>query len=243
MHAWERVPRNDCKPETNCGAGGGHPRSPWRMANSGEPRPIEAELVPVPRMDERLIPDSLRAWVVDIAERSGFPLEYPPGHDHDSKHPPGGFRHDPAGPGSALLASIGVGRGGRGVHAADRAQPAVEPVSLRSAHAAAAWCDLLEAHARRIYQSALDGDVDAAIHLGQRIKGETPHPFTVRAVARKGRSGLTTGEEVRRAAGIFQHRDWLKSVEVPTDRHKGDRPTEVYWIYPRLIAGPSADAE
>jgi hypothetical protein len=227
MHAWEGVLRNDCKPETKCGAGGGHPWSPWRMANSGEPRPIEAELVPVPRMDERLIPDSLRAWVVDIAERSGFPLGYPPGHDHDSKHLPGGFWHDPAGPVSALLVSIGVGRGGRRVHAADHAQPAVEPVSLRSAQAAAAWCDLLEAHARRIYQSALDGDVDAAIHLGERIKGEPTNPFTARAVARKGWSGLTTGEEVRRAARILQDRNWLKSVEVPTDRHKGDRPRSI----------------
>jgi hypothetical protein len=186
MHAWEGVLRNDCKPVTKCGAGGGHPWSPWRLPKSGERRPSEADLVPVPRMDERLIPDLLRAWVVDIAERSGFPLEYPPGHDHDSKHLPGGFRHDPAGPVSALLASIDVGRGGRRVHAADHTQPAVEPVSLRSGQAAADWCDLLEAHARRIYQSALDGDVDAAIHLGERIKGETPHPFTVRAVARKG---------------------------------------------------------
>jgi hypothetical protein len=123
------------------------------------------------------------------------------------------------------------------------AQPALEPVSLRSAQAAAAWCDLLEAHARRIYQSALDGDVDAAIHLGQRIKGKLPNPFTARAVARKGWSGLTTAEEVRRAAGILQDRNWLKSFEVPTDRHKGGRPTEVYWIHPRLIAGRSAAAE
>ena len=101
------------------------------------------------------------------------------------------------------------------------ASSALEPVSLRSAQAAVAWCELLEAHARRIYQSALDGDLDAAVHLSERIKGKLSNPFTARAVARKGWSGLTTAEEVRYAAGILQDRGWLKCVEVPTDRVKG----------------------
>ena len=39
MHAWEGVLRNDCKPVTKCGAGGGHLWSPWRMPNSGEASP------------------------------------------------------------------------------------------------------------------------------------------------------------------------------------------------------------
>jgi Protein of unknown function (DUF3987) len=73
-------------------------------------------------------------------------------------------------------------------------QAVLAPVSLHSAQAAAAWSDLLEGHARRIYQSALDGDPDAAIHLGERIKGKLSNPFTARAVARKGWSGLTTAE-------------------------------------------------
>ena len=120
------------------------------------------------------------------------------------------------------------------------AEPVLEPVSIRAARDAAAWCELLEAHARRIYQSSLDGDLDAAVHLGERIKGKLPNPFTARAVARKGWSGLTTAEEVRRAAGILQDRGWIKSVVVPTDREKGGRPTEVFWIHPRLIAGRPA---
>ena len=117
------------------------------------------------------------------------------------------------------------------------AAPVLEPVSMRAARDAAAWCELLEAHARRIYQSALDGDLDAAVHLGERIKGKLPNPFTARSVARKGWSGLTTTEEVRHAAGILQDRGWIKAIEVPTDRQKGGRPTELYWIHPRLIAG------
>jgi hypothetical protein len=59
------------------GAGGfvTAPRAqPPRFTN--DPRPIGIELLPVPRLDERLIPAPLRAWVADIAERGAFPLEY-----------------------------------------------------------------------------------------------------------------------------------------------------------------------
>ena len=48
---------------------------------------------------------------------------------------------------------------------------------------------------------------------------------------------VTTAEEVRHAAGILRDRGWIKAVDVPTDRQKGGRPTELYWIHPRLIAG------
>jgi hypothetical protein len=120
-------------------------------------------------------------------------------------------------------------------------QSVLEPVTLRAARDAAAWCELLEAHARRIYQSAMDGDLDAAVHLGERIKGRLSNPFNARDVARKGWSGLTTAEEVRLAAGILQDRGWIKAVEVPTDRVKGGRPTELFWIHPTLINRRAAD--
>ena len=42
-----------------------------------DPRPIEIELLPVARLDDGLIPAPLRGWLVDIADRGGFPLEYP----------------------------------------------------------------------------------------------------------------------------------------------------------------------
>jgi hypothetical protein len=114
------------------------------------------------------------------------------------------------------------------------AQTALEPVSLRAARDAAAWCVLLEAHARRIYQSAMDGDLDAAVHLGERIKTSLPNPFTYRTVFHKGWSGLTTAEEVRQAVGILQDRGWVKTVEVPSSNTKGGRPAELVWIHPKL---------
>jgi hypothetical protein len=33
--------------------------------------------LPVPRLENRLIPAALRGWVADIADRGSFPLEYP----------------------------------------------------------------------------------------------------------------------------------------------------------------------
>jgi hypothetical protein len=44
---------------------------------TSDPRPLKIELLPVPRLEDRLIPASLRGWVADIADRGGFPLEYP----------------------------------------------------------------------------------------------------------------------------------------------------------------------
>ena len=44
-----------------------------------DPRPIEVDLLPVPGLDPRMIPVRLRGWLVDIANRGSFPLEYPAG--------------------------------------------------------------------------------------------------------------------------------------------------------------------
>ncbi len=111
----------------------------------------------------------------------------------------------------------------------------LEPVSLRAVHDAAAWCEMLEAHCRRIYQSAMDGDLDAAVQLGERIKGKLSNPFTYRAVAMKGWSGLTTTDEVRRAVGILQDRGWVETVETAPDGKKGGRRSELVWVHPNLV--------
>jgi hypothetical protein len=42
-----------------------------------EPRPIAVDLLPVPPLDPRLLPDPFRAWIVDMAERAWVPLEFP----------------------------------------------------------------------------------------------------------------------------------------------------------------------
>jgi putative DNA primase/helicase len=60
------------------------------------------------------------------------------------------------------------------------------PVSLDAAEMAAAWCELLESHAVRIYNAASDGDPTDAIHLAQKIKESLPTPFRYRDAAKKG---------------------------------------------------------
>src|SRR5262249_24898566 len=62
-------------------------------------------------------------------------------------------------------------------------------VSLAAARLAAGWCDFLEAHARRIYQNAVDGDSQPAQALAERLNVFGPGPFTARAVLLKGWSG------------------------------------------------------
>ena len=42
-----------------------------------EPRPIPDGLLPVPKMDSRLIPAAFRGWISDIADRLQVPLEFP----------------------------------------------------------------------------------------------------------------------------------------------------------------------
>ena len=59
-------------------------------------------------------------------------------------------------------------------------EPTFGPVRLYSVELAAAWCDLLEDHAARIYRAAMEGDPDIAIRLSERLADSLPEPFTVR---------------------------------------------------------------
>jgi putative DNA primase/helicase len=116
----------------------------------------------------------------------------------------------------------------------------LSPVSIHAAGLAAAWCELLEAHARRIYQSASDGDIDVAMTLAERIQQSLPNPFTIRDVQRKGWSGLSSNEEVRRAIDFLEDRNWVRVVQIPSSNPKGGRPFEQVWIHPDL---PHASTE
>jgi len=109
------------------------------------------------------------------------------------------------------------------------------PIPLHTAEAAAAWCDFLEAHARRIYQAAMDGDPEAAANLCERIKQSLPNPFTFRQVAQKGWSGLGTVEDVRKAVDILEDRGWVRVVETEPGP-QGGRRSEQVWINPVILA-------
>ena len=85
-------------------------------------------------------------------------------------------------------------------------------VTITSAQLAAAWCDYLESHARRIYHMAGNITQRAAGNLTMKIKqGKLDDGFTARDVQRKGWSILTEKEVVNFALIELAEAGWLKS--------------------------------
>jgi putative DNA primase/helicase len=123
-------------------------------------------------------------------------------------------------------------------HLADIADGrATGPVSLASAELAVKWCDILEAHARRIYSCVVEPDLEAARSLAEKIRhGALPSPFQFREVYRHGWAGLDDPNAARRAVGILQDLGWVRSVEIA---QTGGAPREDIHIHPRLPRKPS----
>jgi hypothetical protein len=112
----------------------------------------------------------------------------------------------------------------------------VGEVSLTAAMQAAAWCDFLEAHARRCYQSVTDVAKTAAGALALKVRGgKLANPFTAREVYLAGWSGLSHRDDVARATAVLEGANWLHAEEVKTDRERGGRPTIKYHINPKLL--------
>jgi putative DNA primase/helicase len=107
------------------------------------------------------------------------------------------------------------------------------PVSLAAAQTAATWCDYLEAHARRIYQFAFDGDCEPVQRLADRLKNSLPNPFAVRDVVKKGWSQLNTTEEVERAVDLLEEHGWVRQLEVKPGTEGGRTKIEI-WINPSI---------
>jgi putative DNA primase/helicase len=90
-------------------------------------------------------------------------------------------------------------------------------VSLRVTQLAAAWCDFLEAHARRIYQLVTHQSLFAAHALAKCIRDKRlSSPFTNRDVYRHEWSGLTEPDDVRAATEILEDLSWLRSERLFT---------------------------
>jgi hypothetical protein len=109
-------------------------------------------------------------------------------------------------------------------------------VSETAARMAAAWCDYLEAHARRIYAGLIRLDVSTAHRLARKIAGgQVPDPWTARDVYLKGWTGLADGEVIESGAAILDALGWIKTERVPTTAI-GGRPTARYHINPKIKA-------
>jgi hypothetical protein len=85
------------------------------------------------------------------------------------------------------------------------------PVSLRATAQAAAWCEYLESHARRVYGLAANRGKSAAYELSRRVeKGEIKDGFTARDVYRRQWSLLTDREVVYMALDELVEAGWLR---------------------------------
>jgi len=114
------------------------------------------------------------------------------------------------------------------------------PVSESAAKMAAAWCDYLEAHARRIYHGLIRKDVSTVHRLAKKICAQKlENPFTAREVYLKGWTGLSEAEVIEAGAAILDDLGWLKTEKIAAGAN-GGRPTVRYRINPKLMNGKAA---
>jgi len=107
-------------------------------------------------------------------------------------------------------------------------------VSLEHAKQAAAWCDYLESHARRVYSCVTTSRMRAARELADKIKQRkvgANGSFTCRDVYIKGWSGLDSPEAVKLAVEVLQDANWVREV-VSEPGPFGGRPPNRYAVNP-----------
>lgn len=99
------------------------------------------------------------------------------------------------------------------------------PVTAESALRAAAWCEYLEAHARRCYGLLMDDGLRAAQVLAEKLRqGKLTDKFTARDVRRNQWRSLTTDEAVQAALDWLEDEGWLMSIETGgNNRNSGRR--------------------
>jgi putative DNA primase/helicase len=151
-------------------------------------------------------------WLADLMNRLRAGEEHPAVESHLSK-----FRK--LMPALALL-----------FHLADGGQGAI---TLASTQRAAAWCDFLEAHARRIYASVVAERLRAAkALLGKLRSGKLASPFGARDVYRASWAGLDDREVVGEALATLADHGWVRSVT----RGTASRPATEYLVHPSVLA-------
>jgi putative DNA primase/helicase len=111
-----------------------------------------------------------------------------------------------------------------------------DTVSLHHTQQAAAWCDYLESHARRVYSCIVTPQLRAARELADKIKHRkvgTDGFFSCREVYLKGWSGLDSPEAVKLAAEVLQDAGWVRDVCGESSDPLGrGRPSNRYEVNP-----------
>lgn len=111
----------------------------------------------------------------------------------------------------------------------------IPAVSLDAAMKAAAWCELLAEHARRIYGIAIRPETTQARTILQKIKqGKLAGKFTAREIWRNQWTGLQSSEDCVKPLQILVDHGYLRPLSVSTT-DKGGRPTTEYFVHPSLL--------
>jgi len=106
------------------------------------------------------------------------------------------------------------------------------PITVGAANRAKVWTVYLESHARRIYHTATNRNMQCAVALANKIKAnKLPDGFTRSDVLVKDWAGLRTAEEVNTALTVLRDGYWLTVTE---DKKTGGRPTERHCINPKV---------
>ena len=106
----------------------------------------------------------------------------------------------------------------------------VGPVSVDAADLAAAWCDFLEFHARKLYALELNREAASAHALAERVQqGEIHDGQNVSDLYRRRFPGLVTADEVNAALHDLEACHWLRVKEIP---NKGARPSRLIRLHP-----------
>ena len=112
------------------------------------------------------------------------------------------------------------------------AEGLIGPVTGTSALRAAAWCEYLAGHARRIYGLVEAAKVSTARMVSRRLtEGKLIDGFTVRDLVRKQWSGVTTTLQAETALSILEENGHVQSQDCIITM---GRPTVRYYVNPQL---------
>ena len=109
---------------------------------------------------------------------------------------------------------------------------AIGAVKAATAIRAAAWCEYLAGHARRVYGLVETAKVNTTRMVGRRIaSGKLIDGFTARDVVRKQWAGVTTTMQAETALAALEEHGWINGID--TDNLTG-RPTTRYYVNPQV---------
>jgi hypothetical protein len=107
------------------------------------------------------------------------------------------------------------------------------PVTLAAAERAAAWCEFLESHARRVYFAVISRIEAAARLLGEKMQqGKLPESFSARDAYRPQWTGLSDSKDVKEALDLLEDLGWIKGSLITPEG--GGRPTMRYQVNPKV---------